>query len=102
MPRLRYSDEARQDLMRFASFYQEKGLSNIATEAINAILDNSQTLTLTPLIGRPYPLTGYFFRELVINFGNAGYLVLYAFNEQTDVIDILAIRHQRELKYTTF
>lgn len=100
MPRLRYSDEARQDLIRLADFYREKA-PQVATEAINSILDSIHTLTINPLIGRPYPLKGYFFRELVIGFGSGGYLALYAYDEQTDTLDILAIRHQRELKYTS-
>lgn len=99
MSRLRYSDEARQDLIRLADFYREKA-PHIAPDAINAILDSIHTLTINPLIGRPYPLKEYLFRELVIGFGSGGYLALYAYDERTDTIDILAIRHQKELKYT--
>ena len=101
MPRLRYSDEARDDLMRLAEFWREKS-PNVAVEALNAILLTIDTLTLNPLIGRPYMIADYGFRELVIAFGKGGYLALYVYDEQADSVDVLAIRHQRELKYNDF
>jgi len=36
------------------------------------------------------------FRELVIDFGTSGYLVLYCYETSLDVVTILAIKHQRE------
>lgn len=101
MPRLRYSDEARQDLIRFSEFLREIA-PDAAVEAINTILLNIDTLTLNPLIGRPYMIADYGFRELVITFGKGGYIALYSYDERTDIVDILAIRHQRELKYNDF
>ena len=86
--------------MRFAEFYREQA-PHIISEAIGSILDAIGTLAHNPLIGRPYPLDGYNFRELVIGFGASGYLALYAYDDKADTIDILAIRHQKELKYPT-
>lgn len=101
MPRLRYSDEARQDLIRFSDFLREIA-PDAAVEAINTILLTIDTLTLNPLIGRPYIIADYGFKELVIAFGKGGYVALYSYDERTDIVDILAIRHQRELKYNDF
>ncbi len=38
-------------------------------------------------------------RELVISQGRSGYLALYRFYPQRDVVRVLRIRHQRELGY---
>ena len=35
-------------------------------------------------------------RELVITHGSSGYLALYRFDRQRDVVRILHVRHQRE------
>jgi plasmid stabilization system protein ParE len=39
-------------------------------------------------------------RELVISRGRTGYLALYDYEEKSDAVLILAIRHQREAGYT--
>lgn len=39
-----------------------------------------------------------FLRELLIPFGNAGYLLLFEI-EHADIITVLAVRHQREDDY---
>ena len=38
-------------------------------------------------------------RELVISYGKTGYVALYRFVPRERVVRILAIRHQRELRY---
>jgi plasmid stabilization system protein ParE len=38
-------------------------------------------------------------RELVISYGNTGYVTLYRFHVQRDEVRILALRHQREIGY---
>jgi mRNA-degrading endonuclease RelE of RelBE toxin-antitoxin system len=35
-------------------------------------------------------------RELVISRGNTGYVAVYAFDKLTNVVVVLAIKHQRE------
>ena len=84
--------------MRFAEFYRQQA-PHVISEAISSIIDTIGLLELNPWMGRPYPLQGYSFRELVIGFGASGYVALYAYSEDRDIIDILAIRHQKELKY---
>ena len=51
-----------------------------------------------PHIGRPfvrYPP----FRELLIRFGDSGYIALYMVDEDRDTVVVLAFRHQRETGY---
>jgi len=38
-------------------------------------------------------------RELIISFGDSGYVALYHYEHQTDSILILAFRHQKEAGY---
>ncbi|MBB5274336.1 hypothetical protein HNR26_000374 [Rhizobium rosettiformans] len=38
-------------------------------------------------------------RELVIPFGETGYVALYRYDEEADLVYILAFRHQREAGY---
>jgi plasmid stabilization system protein ParE len=49
-----------------------------------------------PLIGRPVE---YGYRELIISRGRTGYVALYTYEEASDIVLILAIRHQRESGY---
>lgn len=39
------------------------------------------------------------FRELLIGFGDSGYVLLYRFEPQEDVVYVLAFRHQKEAGY---
>ncbi len=102
MPRLRYSPESTQDLIRFSQFFLTT-TPEVASKAIGAILEAIDILTEAPMIGRPYAIEGKSgYRELVISFGKGGYLALYQYDQQADVVDILAIRSQRELNYVQF
>jgi plasmid stabilization system protein ParE len=64
-----------------------------AVEAIQSAVDNLQA---HPMIGRR--IEGEL-RELVISYGQTGYLALYRFVVAQDEVRILALRHQRELGF---
>jgi len=38
-------------------------------------------------------------RELIISFGDSGYVALYHYEHQTDCVLLLAFRHQKEAGY---
>ena len=67
-----------------------------AGDAVTAISSASTLLARHPLVGRR--LRGDI-RELVISFGQTGYVALYRFVPARQEVRILAIRHQRELHY---
>ena len=49
-------------------------------------------------VGRP--LDGDFdMRELIIPFGDSGYVALYRYASETDTVYLLAFRHQKEAGY---
>ena len=55
-------------------------------------------LEASPDIGRPFPETPEL-RELVIDFGDSGYVVLYRHEPAADAVYVLAFRHQKEAGY---
>ena len=67
-----------------------------APQRIGEIVQALQILAASPLIGRPVQGSR---RELVIGRGSRGYLALYRFVEDIDVVFVLAIRSQREGGY---
>ena len=55
-------------------------------------------LETTPNIGRPLEDLPDF-RELVIAFGESGYVALYRHELEADTVHVLAFRHQKEAGY---
>jgi plasmid stabilization system protein ParE len=98
MPRLIYTSRARQDLIRLRSFIAEKN-PQAAQRAAKAILESTGLLRRNPKIRRPVAELPPDFRELVIPFGAAGYLLRYRIVEEQNELVILAIRYQREAGY---
>ncbi len=95
MAQVVYSDEALGDIERLFEFVAGRD-PYAASAAVVAIRDAVNLLANHPLIGRPaaHPL-----RELVVSFGDSGYVALYRHRPERDEVRILAIRHQRELDY---
>lgn len=67
-----------------------------ATAAATAIRTAVETLAFHPLIGRRVEGD---LRELVISYGDSGYIAIYRFLVASDEVRVLAIRHQREIGY---
>jgi plasmid stabilization system protein ParE len=66
-----------------------------AAQAISTSFDKLETL---PDIGKPLP-NNLNFRELIINFGDSGYVALYRHDCEQDAVYIIAFRHQKEAGY---
>lgn len=69
-----------------------------ARRAGQAIDRHFQLLETTPDIGRPL-LELPELREMVIGFGDSGYVALYRHEPATDTVYVLAFRHQKETGY---
>ena len=102
MPQVVYTEESRQDLVRFANFLVANEAKEQAKAVITVILSSVKKLGEFPLIGRIYPIENKDFRELKIKYGRSGYVCLYSFDPITDIVLVHAIRHQRELGYSAF
>ena len=95
MTRLVHSPEAAQDLEELVDFLR-LNRPEYAVETVDLVLDALSVLERHPLMGRPVPQG---MRELVISRGRSGYLALYVFDPDADVVFVLALRHQRERDY---
>lgn len=69
-----------------------------AKRASLAIARQLLLLETNPDIGRPVPDMPEL-RELMIGFGNTGYVALYRHEPTDDVVLVLAFRHQKEAGY---
>ncbi len=95
MTRLVLSPAAFQDLDRLTDFLLESD-PVAAGETTPLLISGLRVLRQHPLIGRPVE-RGY--RELVISRGDTGYVALYKFDIENDLVMVLTIRHQREAGY---
>lgn len=96
MPRLKWSRNAIRDMARLHDFLFSKS-PEAARRAIKAIRQGVKILGTNPHAGRPIDELPAEFREWVIEFGHAAYVVLYRFDGKEVVI--LAIRHGHEADY---
>jgi plasmid stabilization system protein ParE len=94
---VRFTPEAKEDLLRLYSFLIEQDLS-AADAALDTISKGIGFLRDFPFSCRKVLPENPFLRELLIPFGNSGYVALFEIQEQRTVT-ILAVRHQREDDY---
>ena len=93
---IEYSIQARGDIERLFRFLVLRD-KPAARKALNAIRNAIKILEQFPFNGRIADEDNPMVRELVIPFGSAGYVALYAV--RGEMITILAIRHQFEEDY---
>lgn len=95
MTRIELAPEVGDDLKRIADHLIAHDAANVEvriTEIIHAI----EVLALNPLIGRPCVDE---LRELIIGRDAKGYLALYRYFHNPDIVLVLAIRSQLEAGY---
>ncbi|MEO8133569.1 MAG: type II toxin-antitoxin system RelE/ParE family toxin [Betaproteobacteria bacterium] len=69
-----------------------------ARRAGQAIERQFAMLETNPDVGRPLPELPEL-RELLIDFGDSGYVALYRYEPAADAVYVLAFRHQKEAGY---
>lgn len=97
MPHLAYTRRAIADIQRCRRFLLAKN-PVAALRAAKAIDERVNSLVFGPEIGRPVTEDNSM-RELVVPFGDGGYVVLYRHVAATDTVYVLAVRHQKEAGY---
>ena len=97
MPRVIVTEGAGQGLERCRNFLVAKN-PQASKRAGQAIERQFLLLETTPDMGRPF-LELPELRELVIGFGDSGYVALYRFDLTADTVYVLAFRHQKEAGY---
>jgi len=96
MTRWLVSLDAADDLETLVDFLVSD-MPEHAVQTVDLIMDGLNILQDHPNIGRPLQLP---LRELVISRGRTGYVALYEYDSQADVVVVLAIRHQRQAGYS--
>ena len=97
MPRVTVTPGAVSGLERCRRLLAEKN-PRAARRAADTIKKAFATLADYPEIGRPYPQEPGL-RELLVAFGDSGYVALYRHDAAEDAVFILAFRHQKEAGY---
>jgi len=97
VPRVIVTEGAAAGLERCRRFLVEKN-PQAAKRAGIAIARQSELLATTPDFGRPLDDLPEL-RELIIAFGDSGYVALYRHDPREDAVYVLAFRHQKEVGY---
>lgn len=95
--RVRFTQGAKEDLIKLYEFLPEKNQS-AAEQAPESIAQSLKFLERFPFSCRKAVSENSFLREMLIPFGNAGYVALFEI-ENSSTLTILAVRHQREEDY---
>lgn len=95
MAQVIYTENALANLERAFAFLAEHDPAAVA-DAAAAIRNAVNVLSDHPLIGRRIERE---IRELIISYGKTGYVALYRFLPEKNLIRVLAVRHQRELDF---
>jgi addiction module RelE/StbE family toxin len=95
MAQVVYSARSLAHIERAFQFLRDQNPS-AALSAVTAIQSAVDNLRAHPFIGRR--IEGEL-RELIISYGQSGYVALYRFVASQDQVRVLAIRHQRELGF---
>jgi len=95
--KVRFTLEAEDDLLRLYDLLLERNV-RAAKRALDAIRGGVELLRFSPFSCRKALPDNPFLRELIIPFGSAGYVALFEI-EPGGVVNILAVRHQREEDY---
>jgi plasmid stabilization system protein ParE len=97
VPQVIVTEGAAVGLERCRRFLATKA-PEAARRAGQAIARQLLLLEAAPDTGRPLPETPEL-RELVIAFGDSGYVALYRHDPAVDAVYVLAFRHQKEAGY---
>jgi plasmid stabilization system protein ParE len=101
VPRVIVTEGAAQGLEHCRQFLATK--NPLAVKRAGQIIERQFALLETtpdigPDIGRPLPELPEL-RELIINFGDSGYVILCRHEPADDTVYVLAFRHQKEAGY---
>jgi plasmid stabilization system protein ParE len=97
MARIVVAPEVQSDFDRIFDFLSVHNVEG-AAKHIDDIVRALDILQTSPQIGRPVGGAGAM-RELVISHGAHGYLALYRYVAELDIVLVAAVRSQRELRY---
>jgi addiction module RelE/StbE family toxin len=91
---INYTPKFWESMERITEFLSAAADKKQAMQTYDLIISGIHTLVNHPEIGRKSTQSD--FRELVISHGNTGYIALYQYQQLTEIVTVVAIRHQRE------
>ena len=94
---IRYAPAARDDIKRLYGFLLEHD-TGAARRALESIIKGTSLLRQFPFTCRKVDPDNPLLRELLVSFGNAGYVLQYEIDDG-HTVTILAVRHEREDDY---
>ena len=97
MPHIIITGGATAGIDRCLTFMANRN-AEAAGRARQAIARYFRLLAASPGIGRPSGRSTEL-RELIMSFGDSGYIALYRHDAVDDTVYVLAFRHQREAGY---
>ncbi len=95
MPAIEIAPEVGDDFDRILEHLDQYAVADMPAR-IREIVEAIEILATNPFIGRPAARE---LRELIIGRGSRGYVALYRYVPEVDVVFVLAIRNQREAGY---
>lgn len=96
MPQVKFAPVALGDLERLREFLRSRNPA-AAKRAAVTITKAIQLLAQHPQVGRPAEEMDIEYRELLIDFGDSGYVALYRY--EGGLVTVLSLRHQKEAGY---
>ena len=96
MPKVVFLLNAGRNLVKLREFLEEHN-KDAAARAARLILDAADSLKKHPLLGRPCGDLPEF-RDLVIPFGSAGYVLRYRIED--DTVYVVAVKHMKEAGFS--
>jgi plasmid stabilization system protein ParE len=94
---VRFTPEAEADMIRLYAFLLQEDM-RIAEQALAALRKAVDLLREFPFSCRKAVADNPLLRELLIPFGQSGYIMLFEIDSELSVT-VLAVRHQREDDY---
>lgn len=95
--RVRLTKGAKEDVLRLFEFLVQHDVQ-VAQAGRNAIARGMEFLKDFPFSCRKIDPDNPFLREMLISFGRSGYVALFEI-ENSEIVTILAVRHQFEEDY---
>lgn len=96
MARIELAPEVADDVERILEHLAKHEVTN-PNRRVEEIIEGLNALAHNPRIGRP---AGRGNREVVIGRGSRGYVALYRYLDELDIVFVLALRSQREAGYS--
>lgn len=98
MPQIKYTEQIRNDFERLSTFLEINAPEKVS-EAMETIFDKFDLLLTFPEMGSPVASKKINnLRKLFIPYGQSGYVALYSYDSDDDLITLQSIRHSRELE----